>query len=113
MYNCFNNCWNFFLDVGLVHYLILSALIFCIGIYGVITRRNAITVLMSLELMFNAVNINFIAFGRQLGTPVGQVFALFIIAVAAAEAAVGLAIIINIYRNFRGVDVDKVDLLKW
>lgn len=100
---------------GLTHYLILSSALFSIGIFGLLTRRNAIGVLMSIELMFNAVNINFVAFSRFL-TPdslTGQIFAIFVITIAAAEAAVGLAIVMLLYRNFRGIMVDKVDFMKW
>lgn len=100
---------------GLTHYLILAAILFSLGIFGLITRRNAVGVLMSIELMFNAVNINFVAFSRYL-TPQylsGQVFSIFIITIAAAEAAVGLAIVMLIYRNFRGIEVDNVDYMKW
>ncbi|NMC42323.1 MAG: NADH-quinone oxidoreductase subunit NuoK [candidate division Zixibacteria bacterium] len=99
----------------LMHYLTLAAVLFCIGFFGIITRRNAVAVLMSLELMFNAVNINLVAFNRFTAPDdlVGQVFAVFVIVVAAAEATIGLAIVILIYRNWRGIDVDRVNLLKW
>ena len=99
----------------LVHYLSLSAILFCIGIYGAITRRNAIGVLMAIELMFNAANINFIAFSKFI-TPTlltGQVFAIFVIAIAAAEATVGLAIVILIYRHHKEINVDKINVMKW
>lgn len=99
----------------LVHYLSLAAILFCIGIYGAITRRNAIGVLMAIELMFNAVNINFIAFSKFI-TPTlltGQVFAIFVIAIAAAEATVGLAIVILIYRHHKEINVDKINVMKW
>jgi NADH:ubiquinone oxidoreductase subunit K len=99
---------------GLIHYLILSAVLFSLGIFGLLTRRNAIGVLMSIELMFNAVNINFVAFSRYI-TPqflTGQVFAIFVITIAAAEAAVGLAIVMLLYRNFRGIEVDKIDFMR-
>jgi NADH:ubiquinone oxidoreductase subunit K len=101
--------------VGLSHYLILSSVLFCIGIFGVLTRRNAIGILMSVELMFNAVNINFVAFSKFV-TPtefVGQIFAIFVITIAAAEATVGLAIVLLIYRNFKGINVDGVNIMKW
>lgn len=101
--------------MGLNHYLILSAVLFSIGLYGALSRRNAVAILMAIELMLNSVNITFVAFSTYL-TPdfiVGQVFALFVIAVAAAEAAVGLAIVLTIYRNRESVDVEQVDLLKW
>lgn len=101
--------------VGLSHYLTLSAILFGIGIFGVLTRRNAIGILMSIELMFNAVNINFVAFSKFV-TPsefVGQIFAIFVITIAAAEATVGLAIVLLIYRNFKGINVDNVNIMKW
>jgi NADH:ubiquinone oxidoreductase subunit K len=93
----------------------LSAILFSIGFYGLLTRRNAIAILMSLELMFNAVNINLVAFNRFVSPNayVGQIFAIFVIVVAAAEATVGLAIVILIYRNWRSIDADRVNLLKW
>ena len=99
-----------------VHYfLVLSALLFSIGIYGVLARQNAVLVLLSIELMLNAVNINLVAFSAYLQEAGlgGQVFALFVIAVAAAEVGVGLAIVILIYRNRRTVDVDEMSLMKW
>ena len=101
--------------VGLNHYLILSAVLFCIGIFGILTRRNAIGILMSIELMFNAVNINFVAFSKFVtpGEFVGQIFAIFVIAIAAAEATVGLAIVLLIYRNFKGINVDNINMMKW
>jgi NADH:ubiquinone oxidoreductase subunit K len=95
--------------------LSLSAILFCIGIYGAVTRRNAIGVLMAIELMFNAANINFIAFSKFI-TPTlltGQVFAIFVIAIAAAEATVGLAIVILIYRHHKEINVDKINIMKW
>jgi NADH-quinone oxidoreductase subunit K len=99
----------------LMHYLSLSAILFSIGFFGIITRKNAIAILMSLELMFNAVNINLVAFNRFVSPEayVGQIFAIFVIVVAAAEATVGLAIVILIYRNWRSIDADRVNLLKW
>ena len=101
--------------VGLSHYLVLSAALFGIGIFGVLTRRNAIGILMSIELMFNAVNINFVAFSKFVtpGEFVGQIFAIFVITIAAAEATVGLAIVLLIYRNFKGINVDNVNIMKW
>ncbi|MEW6033476.1 MAG: NADH-quinone oxidoreductase subunit NuoK [Chloroflexota bacterium] len=103
------------MSVGLQHYLILSAILFSIGLYGAMSRRNAVVILMSIELMLNAANIALVAFSRYLNPPVltGQVFALFVIVVAAAEAVVGLAIIMAIYRARKTVDVDKVNLMKW
>ena len=97
-----------------VHYfLVLSALLFSIGIYGVLARQNAVLILLSIELMLNAVNINLIAFSAMLGEASGQVFALFVIAVAAAEVGIGLAIVILIFRNRSSVDVDEMSLMKW
>ena len=103
------------MTVGLEHYLILSALLFSIGLYGVLAKRNAVVILMCIEIMLNAVNIALIAFSRYI-VPIaltGQIFAIFVIAVAAAEAAVGIAIIMAIYRNRDSIDVDKYDLMKW
>jgi NADH:ubiquinone oxidoreductase subunit K len=101
--------------IGLNHYLSLSALLFCIGVFGVLTRRNAIGILMSIELLFNAVNINFVAFAKFINPQAitGQIFTIFVITIAAAEAAVGLAIIILIYRQHKGVEVDRVNIMKW
>jgi NAD(P)H-quinone oxidoreductase subunit 4L len=99
----------------LVKYLTLAALLFSMGMYGMITSRNAVRVLMSIELMLNAVNLNLVAFARYVD-PVhvrGQIFAIFILTVAAAEAAVGLAIVLAIYRNTATVDMEKFNLLKW
>ena len=95
------------------HYLFLSLALFIIGVIGVVTRRNVIVVLMSIELILNAVNINLVAFSRYFGDVAGQVFALFIIADAAAEAAVALGIIIAFFRNRETVLEDEMDLLKW
>ena len=93
--------------------LFLSATLFSIGVYGVLARRNAVLVLMSIELMLNAVNINLVAFGAALHDLTGQVFALFVITVAAAEVGIGLAIVILLFRNRASINVDEVDLLKW
>jgi NADH:ubiquinone oxidoreductase subunit K len=93
-------------------YLLLSAFLFCTGIYGVLARRNGVLVLMSVELMLNAVNINLVAFSARLNDVAGQVFALFVIAIAAAEVGVGLAIVLLIYRNRVGVNLDEIDLMK-
>jgi NADH-quinone oxidoreductase subunit K len=95
------------------HYLFLSLVLFTIGCIGVVTRRNVIVVLMSIELILNAVNINLVLFSRIFGDVAGQVFALFIIADAAAEAAIGLGIIIAFFRNRETVLADEMDLLKW
>ena len=103
------------MSIGLEHYLILSAILFSIGLYGALAKRNAIVILMSIEIMLNAVNIAIVAFSRYI-TPsllTGQVFVIFILAVAAAEAAVGLAIIIAIYRGRETIDATKIDLMKW
>jgi NADH:ubiquinone oxidoreductase subunit K len=93
--------------------LAFSAVLFSTGVYGVLARRNAVLVLMSIELMLNAVNVNLVAFSQALGQLTGQVFALFVIAVAAAEVGIGLAIVILIYRNRETINVDEVNLLKW
>ena len=93
--------------------LTFAAVLFATGVYGVLARRNAVLVLMSIELMLNAVNINLVAFSQHLQQVTGQVFALFVIAVAAAEVGIGLAIVILIYRNRETINVDEVNLLKW
>jgi NAD(P)H-quinone oxidoreductase subunit 4L len=98
--------------VLLNQFLLLGAILFAIGVYGVIARRNGVAVLMSIELILNAVNINLIAFSAYHGDLSGQVFALFVIAVAAAEVGVGLAIVLAIYRNRRSVDLDELDLMR-
>ncbi len=103
------------MSIGLEHYLILSAVLFSIGLYGALSKRNAIIILMSIEIMLVAVSIAMVAFSRYI-VPLlltGQVFAIFIMIVAAAEAAVGLAIIIAIYRNRETIDANKIDLMKW
>ena len=100
--------------VPLSWYLILAAFLFCIGVYGVLARRNAIAILMCIELMLNAANINLVAFARYV-TPLqltGQVFAIFVMMIAAAEAAVGLALIVTVYRSMRHIRVDEIRLLK-
>ena len=99
--------------VSLNHYLILSAAIFAIGVVGVVIRRNLIVVLMSIELMLNAVNLTFIAFSRFLGSMEGQVIVFFVMAVAAAEAVIGLAIIISVFRHRQSLDPQEMQLLKW
>ena len=101
--------------ITLNHYLVLGAVLFVIGAYGVLSRRNAVGILMGIELMLNAVNINMVAFSHFI-TPdefLGQVFAIFVITVAAAEAAVGLAIIIAVYRNKAMIETDRINILKW
>jgi NADH:ubiquinone oxidoreductase subunit K len=96
-------------------YLLVAAALFCIGVFGVLSRRNAIAILMGIELMLNAVNINLVAFWRYLKPDEinGQVFAAFVFVVAAAEAAVGLALIISVYRNRNTVEAEDINLLKW
>lgn len=93
-------------------FLILAAILFCIGVYGVISRRNGVLVLMSIELILNSVNINLVAFSAMTGQVSGQVFALFLIAVAAAEVGVGLAIILAIFRTHKTVDLEQADMMK-
>jgi NADH-quinone oxidoreductase subunit K len=95
------------------HYMALSAALFAVGLIGVLVRRNLIIIFMSIELMLNAVNINLIAFSRFHGHEIGQVFALFVIAVAAAESAVGLGIILAFYRNKETVNIDEIKLMRW
>ena len=95
------------------HYMLLSATLFMIGVIGVMVRRNIIIIFMSIELILNAVNINLVAFANQLQNVVGQVFAIFVIAVAAAEAAVGLGIILAFYRNKETVNIDEMNLMRW
>ncbi len=95
------------------HYKLLSAALFIIGVVGVMVRRNIIIIFMSIELILNAVNINLIAFSDSLQNEVGQVFAIFVIAVAAAEAAVGLGIILAFYRNKETINIDEMNLMKW
>nr|YP_010249987.1 NADH dehydrogenase subunit 4L [Polytrichum commune]QTT78409.1 NADH dehydrogenase subunit 4L [Polytrichum commune] len=99
----------------LEHVLILSAYLFCIGIFGLITSRNMVRALMCLELIFNAVNINFITFSNYFDTQQlkGEIFSIFVIAIAAAEAAIGLAIVLVIYRNKNSTRIDQFNLLKW
>lgn len=101
--------------VPLYWYLILAAALFCTGLYGVLARKNAVAILMGVELMLNAVNINLIAFWRYLNPMVmaGQMFAVIVFAVAAAETAVGLALIISIYRRRNTVVAEEIDLMKW
>ncbi len=94
------------------HYLVLSSIVFTIGVIGVLTRRNVIIILMSIELMLNSVNLNLIAFSDHLQNLSGQVFAVFVITVAAAEAAVGLGIVIALFSNRETVNVDEIDLMK-
>ena len=103
-------------SVGLEHYLVLASILFCIGIYGALAKRNAVVILMCIEIMLNAVNIALVAFSKYLAADVvlisGHVFVIFVLVVAAAEATVGLAIIMSIYRSRRSVDPDEIDLMK-
>jgi NADH-quinone oxidoreductase subunit K len=104
---------NFLQHPGLIHFLILSGLLFSFGLFAVLTRRNGIMVLMGVELILNAANINFIAFSRYVTTSLdGHVVAIFVIILAAAEAAIMLAIVLNIYQNFNTVNVDEINQLK-
>ena len=101
------------MHVTLTHYLILSAILFSLGLYGVVTRKNAILILMGIELILNSANINFVAFSRYGGLQLdGQAAAIFVIILAAAEAAVALAIVLNIYHRFKTVNVDEINKLK-
>ena len=101
------------MEIPISYYTTLSAILFAIGVAGVLTRRNAIVIFMCIELMLNAVNLLFVAFARHAGVGSGQVFVFFVMAVAAAEVAVGLAIIIALFRNRETLDVAEVNLLKW
>ena len=99
--------------IPLGHYLIVSAALFAIGTAGVFLRRNLITILLSIEIMLNAVNLSFVAFGRQMGTVDGQIIVFFVMTVAAAEAAVGLAIVIGLFRHRESLNPDAFTSLKW
>lgn len=103
------------MTLTLYHYLVLAALLFCVGIYGIITSKNAVRVLMSIELAFAGGSINLVALSNYVspGTLTGQIFTIFIMTISAAEAGVALAIIFNIYKNFKTVDMDKINLMKW
>lgn len=101
------------LDITPLHYSLLSAALFMIGVIGVLVRRNIIVIFMSIELILNAVNINLVAYSSALQNLGGQVFAVFVIAVAAAEAAVGLGIILAFYRNKETVNIDEMSVMKW
>lgn len=103
------------MSLGLEHYLVLSAVLFSIGLYGALAKRNAVIILMCIELMLSAVNITLVAFSRYIvpAELTGQIFAIFVIVVAAAEAAVGLAIILAIYRNRQDIDATRINLMKW
>ncbi len=99
--------------IPLEYYLGLSAILFIIGTIGVVTRRNAIIIFMSIEIMLNSVNLTLVAFSIYLNNPAGQIFVIFVMAVAAAEAAVGLAIVLSLYRNKQTVYVDEINIMKW
>jgi NADH-quinone oxidoreductase subunit K len=101
------------MTVPLAYYLGLSAILFVIGVAGVLTRRNAIVVFMCIELMLNAVNLTLVAFSASLGSVTGQALVFFVMAMAAAEAAVGLAIVIALFRNKQTVNIDDINVLKW
>ena len=99
--------------VPIQYYLLLSAAVFCIGVFGILTRRNALLFLMSVELLLNAANINLVAFSRFHGNITGQTFSLFTLALAAAEVAIGIGIVLVLYRNFADVDVTKATTMRW
>lgn len=99
--------------IPIQHYLALSAILFAVGVAGVLTRRNAIVVFMCVELMLNSVNLTLVAFSAQLGDVTGQTLVFFVMAVAAAEAAVGLGIVISLFRNKQTVNIDEINILKW
>lgn len=100
-------------QVGLTHFIVVSTILFSLGIYGIVTRKNAVMVLMGIELILNAANINFIAFAKYGNFGLnGQIIALFVIILAAAEAAIALAIVLNIYKTFSNVNIDEIDNLK-
>jgi NADH-quinone oxidoreductase subunit K len=101
------------MNIPIEYFLIISALLFVIGIAGVVTRRNAIIVFMSIELMLNSANLTLITFSSYMGNSIGQLFVFFVMTVAAAEAAVGLAIIIALFRNKQTLNIDEVNILKW
>jgi NAD(P)H-quinone oxidoreductase subunit 4L len=103
------------MSLTLYHYLVLAAMLFCIGLYGIITSKNAVRVLMSIEICFAGASINLVSLSNYVtpGALTGQIFTIFIMTVSAAEAGVALAIIFNVYKNFGTVDMDKIDLLKW
>lgn len=100
-------------SIPMEYYLVLGAVLFTVGLIGVMTRRNIIVVLMSLELILNSVNINFVTFSYYLGDMTGRIFSIFTMAVAAAEVAIGLAIAVNLVRVRRTMEIDEVDTLKW
>ena len=99
--------------VDLNFYLVLSAVLFSIGVVGVLVRRNAIIIFMCIELMLNSINLSLVSFSSFLGNDTGQIFVFFVMTVAAAEAAVGLSIVISLFRNKESLDIDKINILKW
>ena len=101
------------LELNLNLFLVLSAVLFSIGVVGVLVRRNAIVIFMCIELMLNAINLSLVSFSSFLGNESGQIFVFFVLTVAAAEAAVGLAIVISLFRNKETLDIDKINILKW
>ena len=100
-------------SIPMEYYLILSAFMFCVGVAGVLIRRNAIVVFMCIELMLNSANLTLVTFSSYLGNSIGQVFVFFVMTVAAAESAVGLAIIIALFRNKLTINIDEINILKW
>jgi NADH:ubiquinone oxidoreductase subunit K len=102
-------------QIGLTHFLVTSSLLFCLGLYAVLTRRNAVAILMGIELMLNAANINLVAFNKYVAPQAlnGQVFALVVITLAACEAGVGLALVMAAYRNLETIHVDEINIMKW
>ncbi len=103
---------NILQEIGIQNYIILSTIMFCIGVFGVLYRRNAIVVLMSIEIMLNAVNLLLVAFSTYHQDAAGQVFVFFTMTVAAAEVAIGLALLVAIYRNIKSIDIDQLRNLK-
>lgn len=101
------------MELNLNLFLVLSAVLFSIGVVGVLVRRNAIVIFMCIELMLNAINLSLVSFSSFLGNDSGQIFVFFVLTVAAAEAAVGLAIVISLYRNKETLDINKINILKW
>ncbi len=101
------------MTVAIEYYVVLSAAVFAVGLFGILTRRNALMFLMSVELLLNAANINLVAFSLMYGSLTGQVFALFVMALAAAEVAIGIGVILALYRNFGEVDVTLADTMRW
>lgn len=99
--------------ISIEYYLVLSVILFCIGVIGVLIRRNAIIIFMSIELMLNSINLSLVSFSSFLGDVQGQILVFFVMAVAAAEAAIGLAIIIALFRNKETINIDEINILKW